>query len=221
MRVEKPNYPKWHEILDLYEFKSILFPSFKFSLFRPTYLSKAFGIGETVPILLAASSATPGEPILSPTHIATLFQLVNDLKNDPQIADIYSLFNLDPKLNLAAYQQLYQKPEQLPPPLAKAVKQLSSPSTTLIIIKGQTGSNNADSKALIKKLRGLSPVELRLQVGGAIARQLDTIQVVAQRFPIVLAAMQWGHLLAYWCLSFKKGIFTNGSTSPRWATSTR
>jgi putative drug exporter of the RND superfamily len=152
-------------------------------------LSKAFGIGETVPILLAASSATPGEPILSPTHIATLFQLVNDLKNEPQIADIYSLFNLDPKLNLAAYQQLYQKPEQLPPPLAKAVKQLSSPSTTLIIIKGQTGSNNADSKALIKKLRGLSPTGVRLQVGGAIARQLDTIQVVAQRFPIVLVAM--------------------------------
>jgi putative drug exporter of the RND superfamily len=152
-------------------------------------LQNAFGIGETVPILLAASSTTPGEPILSPTHIATLFQLVNDLKNDPQIADVYSLFNLDPKLNLTAYQQFYQKPEQLPPPLAKAVKQLSSRSMTLIILKGQTGSNNANSKALIEKLRRLSPVGLRLQVGGAIARQLDTIQVVAQRFPIVLAAM--------------------------------
>ncbi len=152
-------------------------------------LQNAFGIGQTVPILLAVSSATPGEPILSSAHVATLFQLVNDLKTDPQIANVYSLFNLDPKLNLAAYQQLYQRPEQLPPPLAKAVKQLSSPSTTLIILKSRTGSNNADSKALIAKLRGLSPTGLRLQIGGAIARQLDTIQVVAERFPIVLAAM--------------------------------
>jgi putative drug exporter of the RND superfamily len=152
-------------------------------------LQNAFGIGETVPILLAASSTTPEEPILSSAHVATLFQLVNDLKTDPQIANVYSLFNLDPKLNLAAYQQLYQRPEQLPPPLAKAVKQLSSPSTTLIILKSRTGSNNADSKALIAKLRGLSPTGLRLQIGGAIARQLDTIQVVAERFPIVLAAM--------------------------------
>jgi putative drug exporter of the RND superfamily len=152
-------------------------------------LQNAFGIGETVPILLVASSTRPGKPILSSDHIATLFKLVNDLKTDPQIADVYSLFNLDPKLNLAAYQHLYQKPEQLPPPLAKAVKQLSSRSMTLIILKGQTGSNNANSKALIEKLRRLSPVGLRLQVGGAIARQLDTIQVVAQRFPIVLAAM--------------------------------
>lgn len=152
-------------------------------------LQNAFGIGQTVPILLAVSSATLGEPILSSAHVATLFQLVNDLKKDPQIANVYSLFNLDPKLNLAAYQQLYQRPEQLPPPLAKAVKQLSSPSTTLIILKSRTGSNNADSKALIAKLRGLSPTGLRLQIGGAIARQLDTIQVVAERFPIVLAAM--------------------------------
>lgn len=152
-------------------------------------LQQAFGVGETTPILLAVSSATPSEPILSSAHIATLFQLVNDLKKDPRIADIYSLFNLDPKLNLAAYQQLYQRPEQLPSPIAKAVKQLSSPSTTLMILKGHTGSNNADSKALVEKLRSLSPAGLNLKVGGAIARQLDTIQIVTQRFPLVLAAM--------------------------------
>jgi putative drug exporter of the RND superfamily len=152
-------------------------------------LHQSFGVGETVPILLAVSSATPGEPILSSAHIATLVDLVNALKRDARVADVYSLFNLDPKLNLAAYQQLYQRPEQLPPPLATAVKQLSSPSTTLIILKSRTGSNNADSKALVEKLHHLSPAGLRLQVGGAIARQLETIEVVTQRFPFVLTAM--------------------------------
>jgi putative drug exporter of the RND superfamily len=152
-------------------------------------LQQSFGVGEAVPIFLAVSSATPGEPILSSAHIATLVDLVNALKRDPRVADVYSLFNLDPKLNLAAYQQLYQRPEQLPPPLATAVKQLSSPSTTVIILKSRTGSNNADSKALVEKLRSLSPAGLRLQVGGAIARQLETIEVVTQRFPFVLTAM--------------------------------
>jgi putative drug exporter of the RND superfamily len=152
-------------------------------------LQQSFGVGEAVPILLAVSSATPGEPILSSAHIATLVDLVNALKRDARVADVYSLFNLDPKLNLAAYQQLYQRPEQLPPPLATAVKQLSSPSTTLIILKSRTGSNNADSKALVEKLHRLSPAGLRLQVGGAIARQLETIEVVTQRFPFVLTAM--------------------------------
>ncbi len=129
-------------------------------------LQQSFGIGETVPILLAVSSATPQEPILSSAHIATLFQLVNELKRDSRVADVYSLFNLDPKLNLAVYQKLYQRPDQLPPPLATALKQLSSPSTTLIILKSWTGSNNADSQALVEKLKGLSPARLRLQVGG-------------------------------------------------------
>ncbi len=152
-------------------------------------LQQAFGVGETVPILLAASSTTPEEPILSKAHVATLFQLVNDLKQDPRVADVYSLFNLDPKLNLAAYQQLYQQPARLPPALATAVKNLSSSSTTLIIVKSRTGSNNDDSKALVEKLRRLSLTGLHLQVGGAIPRQLDTIQIVTQRFPWVLAAM--------------------------------
>ncbi len=152
-------------------------------------LQRAFGVGETVPILLAVSSTTPEESILSNTYVATLFQLVNDLKTDPRVADVYSLFNLEPKLNLPTYQQLYQQPTQLPPALATAVKNLSSPSTTLIIVKSRTGSNNADSKALVEKLRGLSLPGLRLQVGGAIARQLETIQVVTQRFPLVLAIM--------------------------------
>jgi RND superfamily putative drug exporter len=152
-------------------------------------LQQAFGVGETVPLLLAVSAATPGELILSKPHVATLFQLVNDLQHDPRVEDVYSLFNLDPTLNLAAYQQLYARLASLPPALATAVKNLSSPSTTLIIVKSRTGSNNDGSRALVEKLRSLSPAGLHLQVGGAIARQLDTIQVVSQRFPLVLAAM--------------------------------
>jgi RND superfamily putative drug exporter len=153
-------------------------------------MRQAFGAGEPTPILLLVSTQNPTAPILTQPHIATLYHLVQDLQRDSRIASIDSLFNLNPSFSLETYQQLYSRPELLSSgPLSVALDRLSSHSTMLLLIKSRTDNNSAASHTLVKTLRQLSFADLRVQVGGQIARQLDTIQIVSQRFPIVLAAI--------------------------------
>jgi RND superfamily putative drug exporter len=151
-------------------------------------LKQAFGSGEISPLLLAVSSA-PGVPILSRQHIPTLYNLVNNLKTDSRIAKVRSIVNIDPRLSLANYQQLYSNPKSIPLPMAVAVQQLSSDSTTLIVVNSRTDSNDTHTRDLVKELRTLSLDGLNIQVGGQPASQVDTIQVVRDRFPFVVAAI--------------------------------
>jgi RND superfamily putative drug exporter len=152
-------------------------------------LEQAFGPGETAPILLAVSTKNPTEPILSNQYIATLYKLVDKLKADPRVAGVSSLFNIDPKLRLENYQQLYS-PALIPvSKLADAVTRLSSHSMTLITVNSRSPSNDAASRDLVQELRRLSLDNLRIQVGGQTASGLDTLQVVYQRFGWVLAVM--------------------------------
>lgn len=178
-------------------------------------LKQAFGPGEIAPNLLAISTKTPNDSILSERHIATLYNLVTQLKADPRVAKVSSFVNIDPKLSLENYQQLYRNPQSIPlPNLAAAVKQLSSDSTTLVVVNSRTDSNDDASRDLVKELRTLSLEGLDIQVGGQTASQLDTVQVVYQRFPIVLAAIMTVTFLSL-CLLFNsvvlplKAIFLN------------
>jgi RND superfamily putative drug exporter len=153
-------------------------------------LKQAFGPGEIAPILVAVSTKTPNDPILSERHIATLYNLVAKLKADSRVARISSLVNLDPKLSLENYQQLYRVPKLIPSQnLAATVKQLSSNSTTLVVINSRTASNDTASHDLVKELRALSLDGLQVQVGGQSASELDTIEEVFGRFPLVLSVI--------------------------------
>ncbi len=152
-------------------------------------LEKSFGVGATSPILLAVRSTNPDTPILSENHIATLYNLVDQWQADPRVAKVNSLFNIDPQLSKENYQQLYTNPEFLPPPLADAVERFSSESTTLIAINSNTDGNDEASFELVKELRNLNREGLEFLVGGQTSSSLDTIEVVTQRFPLVLAAM--------------------------------
>ena len=73
--------------------------------------------------------------------------------------------------------------------MAAAVQQLSSDLTTLIVVNSRTDSNSLVTRDLVKELRALSLDGLNIQVGGQPASQLDTIQVVRERFPLVVAAI--------------------------------
>jgi RND superfamily putative drug exporter len=154
-----------------------------------TVLNQTFGAGETTPILLAVR-APANSPILSAAHTETLYNFVQQLQKDPRVARVNSLFNLDPRLNLPAYQQLYQNPAAIPlPNVAAAVQQLSNNATTLIAVTSRAASNDADSRNLVKELRTVALKDLTVDVGGQTASELDTIQVVYDRFPVVLVAM--------------------------------
>lgn len=151
-------------------------------------LKQAFGAGEISPLLLAVSS-DPGVPILSGPHISTLYNLVNNLKSDRRIAKVRSIVNIDPRLSLDNYQQLYSNLKSIPLPIAVAMQQLSSDSTTLIVVNSRTDSNDTDTRNLVEELRALSLDDLDIQIGGQPASQVDTIQVVRERFPLVVAAI--------------------------------
>ena len=153
-------------------------------------LKQAFGSGQITPILLAVSTKTLGDSILSEQHIATLYSLVARLKADSRVARVSSIVNIDPRLSLENYQQLYRAPDLIPAKnLAAAVKELSSNSTTLIVVNSHTASNDPASRDLVKELRTLSLNNLQVQVGGQTASELDTLQEISDRFLLVLVVI--------------------------------
>ncbi|MGB5594918.1 MAG: MMPL family transporter, partial [Crocosphaera sp.] len=152
-------------------------------------LEKAFGVGETAPILLAVRSTDPNNPIMSEDHITTLYNLVRKWQDDPRVAKVESLFNISSRLKLDNYQRFYSNPESMPSRLAEAVAKYSNNSTTVISIKSNTDSNASASFELVEDLRQLNAEGLEFLVGGEISRSLDTINIVIHRFPWVLATM--------------------------------
>ena len=164
-----------------------------------TFLEDAFGLGEISPILLTVHSKTD-KPILSESYIETLYYVVKQLQADSRVASVRSLFNLVPRLNAQSYQQLYADPAKVPTAIATAIDRLSSRSTTLIAITSRTRSNDPDSQSLVADLRALSLQDLEVQVAGQTASALDTIDIVYQRFPIVLCVIMSVTFLALWAL---------------------
>jgi putative drug exporter of the RND superfamily len=171
-------------------------------------LQKAFGPGETAPILLAISTTKPGDRILSTDGIDRLYALTEKLQTDARVKRLSSLFNLPLPPNapaLAQYQQLYTPGIPLPAPIAAAVKSLSSETTTLMVLTSRTDSHSPESHQLVKDLRQLDLGGLQVQVGGQTATEIDTIAAVAQKFPIILAATM-GITFVVLCLLFESVV---------------
>ncbi len=156
-------------------------------------LNRAFGAGETSPILLAIQPAQPDEALLSAQHIEALYRFVRQVQNDPRVSSVQSLVNIDPRLGLTDYQQLYSNPALLAAsPIAAAANQLSHGSTTLVVVKSRTGIHDEASRELVKELRtdrANSLPNLKVQVTGQTASELDTIDAIAQRLPTVLTVI--------------------------------
>ena len=152
-------------------------------------LENAFGAGATTPIWIAFSVKDSGSSILDQDHIQTLYETVEDLQADPRIAKVTSLFNLNPQWTLQDYQQYYQQPDRLPPPLVDQLKALSTDQTTLVVVNSANDSNDEQSFALVRELRQLQYQGLDCLVGGQTANSIDTIEIVQRRLPWVLAAM--------------------------------
>ncbi|MBD1916146.1 MULTISPECIES: MMPL family transporter [Cyanophyceae] len=152
-------------------------------------LEDAFGVGRTTPILLAVTTET-GSSVLVPDAVEVLYNWVASLEGDDRVASVQSLFNLDPSLDLAAYQQLYRAPDRIPlPPVAASVAQLSNGDTTLISVTSATDSNDPQSRELVRELRRQRLPGLSVSVGGETAKSLDTIDVIGQLAPWAIAAI--------------------------------
>ncbi len=155
-------------------------------------LQRSFGAGEIAPILLSVQTKSSDSEanILSSNHLSTLYRWVAQLQSDPRVASVKSLVNLDPRWTVETYQQLYRDPSRIADPkLASALKQLSHHSTTLVIVKSRTDSHDAASRDLVRDLRASELEGLTVQAAGQTANELDTIAIIQQRFPMVLAAL--------------------------------
>jgi putative drug exporter of the RND superfamily len=171
-------------------------------------LQKAFGPGETAPILLSISTTKLGDRILSTDGINRLYALTEQLQADGRVQRVKSLFNLPLPPNapaLAQYQQLYTPGAPLPPPIAAAVKALTNETTTLMVLTSRTDSHHPESHRLVEDLRQLDLGGLQVQVGGQTATEIDTIAAVAQKFPIILAATM-GITFVVLCLLFESVV---------------
>ncbi len=151
-------------------------------------VQKSFGRGEASPILVMVQTQDAGDRILTDRHIASLYKLIQQLKVDSRVAKISSLVNLDDRQGLADYQRLYGTPKALlPPPVSAAIAASSNETTTLISITSRTVSHDPASHKLVQELRQQSLEGLTLRIGGQTANEIDTLQEVAHRFPLILA----------------------------------
>ncbi|MBW4580527.1 MAG: MMPL family transporter [Tildeniella nuda ZEHNDER 1965/U140] len=121
-------------------------------------LAQAFGPGAISPILVLVRTPSPSDTILAKQHLATLYKTVQQLTADPRVEQVSSLFSLNPKLPLEAYQQLYQGSPQLPSALTAIVKAPGSDS--LLVFKSQKAGRDAMKTA--KELQTLPLDEVRL-----------------------------------------------------------
>jgi putative drug exporter of the RND superfamily len=152
-------------------------------------IQRAFSIGEPSPVLVMIQTTEPGDRILSNDHLASLYPLVQQLQFDPRVAKVNSLVNLTPGQQLSDYQRLYGAPKALiPREIAAAIDAYSNNSTTLISITSRTDSHSQASHQLVQELRKKLMPGLTLTIGGQTANELDTLQEVAHRVPVILVA---------------------------------
>ncbi|PSB33662.1 MMPL family transporter [Stenomitos frigidus] len=189
-------------------------------------LAEAFGPGEISPILVLIR-APSNDTILSKLHIASLYKAIEQLKADPRVERVSSLFSLNPTLSLAGYQQLYQSSQSAPSELTAVVKSprdgglivfksettdkattmqkttdsldalkldasqiwITGRSSTLVVVKSRTARNSTETQALVRTIQSWQLNGLQVWVAGQTARELDTMQAIYQRFPIVIAIM--------------------------------
>ena len=62
-------------------------------------------------------------------------------------------------------------------------------ASTLIVVKSRTARNSKETQALVRDIQALQLNGLKVWVAGQTARELDTMQAIDQRIPIVLAIM--------------------------------
>ena len=77
---------------------------------------------------------------------------------------------------------------------------LTGRASTLVVVKSRTARNSTDTQALVRELQTLPLKGLHVWVGGQTARELDTIQAISQRFPIVIAIMMGITLIVLYVL---------------------
>ena len=147
-------------------------------------LADEFCAGELSPIMVAV---TTHSTILDADKVGALYDLTRGIGNNGEVHRIDSIVNLDSSITKEQYQQMYAFPDSIPDPqIRAAVDQLTSESTTLISVYGESDPTGPEAMELVSYIRNLEPEGLDIYVTGPAAMVKDAINNMYSHFPWVL-----------------------------------
>ena len=131
-----------------------------------------------------------GSP-LTANHITDQFLLTRRVAAIPGVLDVSSIYNLDPKLSLYEYEQLYTGD---PNNLQEGARQLLAGTTGSHIVLIQAHSNadpsSDQARDILKAIRGDPGVaDGQVLVGGQTAIDVDVIQFIYDQVPLAVATV--------------------------------
>jgi len=150
-------------------------------------LKQRFSHSDMGPLVLAVQ--THGDAH-SPASLVALDAYTQQLRKLPGIVKVSGLTSVDPTLNLADYQLLYEFPDQFP--LAtETLASYAKGDTTVMYVEYSAPPSSEAARELIKQIRALPVPESiqQIQVGGFPAFHLDYLSSLRQWVPWTIAAI--------------------------------
>lgn len=156
--------------------------------------AKRFNIQELTPIVLVVRSTA--SPVLSRTNLSRIYNLVDELKENPRIKKINGIISSDSDLTKSQYQMLYHNDKSLS---ESQIKQLLATTTlknlTVLNIVSKYSINSPETKQLIADLRNLKPVQgLEFELTGTAVNNVDVLHSIYRILPY---AILWIMVFSY------------------------
>ncbi len=131
---------------------------------------------------------TQGDAITS-ANLAALSTYVQKVQSLAGITSVRSLVNVDSRLTLAAYQQIYAQPAANPQ-VAAVAHLLANGNLSKIIVQTNYAFTSADAQRIVRQLRALAvPAGFVPLVTGSTAAQMDLFASLRASIPYALLVM--------------------------------
>ncbi|HZC31477.1 MAG TPA: MMPL family transporter [Gaiellaceae bacterium] len=157
-------------------------------------IARDFGPGVTSPVQVVIRAA---DGIGQPETVGGVDALTRAIEADPQFSAAVSLTTLDPRIDLAGYQALYANdfaavPATLRPTLGRLVDLDRGGDVTVVLAYLRHEPGSAAAREAVRTLRAKiipSVTDLRgdtVLVGGTTAIEMDAVDALYARFPLVV-----------------------------------
>lgn len=165
-------------------------------VFFNTY-EKNFNEQELNPILLVVSAKNGN--ILSPQYLSSLYNLVEKIKNNPNVAEVNSIVSINDSITKQQYKALYQAKIKNHD-LEQLLEQSTRKKFTVVTIISRYSPDSPKTKALIETLRTLKPGHgLTSRLTGSPVINAEVLSVIAKIMPY---ALLWVLCITYLILLF-------------------
>ncbi|RUR18539.1 MMPL family transporter [Legionella sp. km535] len=155
---------------------------------------KQFNVNELSPILVLIQSKP--SPILSPKNIARLYDLAQNLNDNPLIKKVISIVTTSSKLNKKQYYNLYHQPkEEMNTDIKKMLDTSTRQYLTIMTIISKYSINSPQTTNLVDEIRH-TPVGygMTMQITGTPVINIDVLNTISKLLPY---AILWIMVLTY------------------------